>query len=97
MHIRRNLGILRMPLLYALLANVTEIMAIYVVYLAFGATVNPGAVILAYAIANFAGLVSVLPGGVSLQLITQHRWLDRLKLTLVILQTTESETQQISV
>jgi uncharacterized protein (TIRG00374 family) len=36
------------------------------VFLAFGETVNPGAVIIAYAVANFAGLVSVLPGGVGI-------------------------------
>jgi uncharacterized protein (TIRG00374 family) len=34
------------------------------VYVAFGHWVNLGAVILAYAVANFAGLISVLPGGV---------------------------------
>jgi uncharacterized protein (TIRG00374 family) len=39
-------------------------MAVYIVYVAFGHFVNFGAVILAYAVANFAGLVSVLPGGV---------------------------------
>jgi uncharacterized protein (TIRG00374 family) len=33
---------------------------------AFGEWVNFGAVILAYAVANFAGLVSVLPGGVGI-------------------------------
>lgn len=54
------------PLAYALLANVAEIMTIYAVYVAFGHYVNPGAVIIAYAIANFAGLVSVLPGGVGI-------------------------------
>jgi uncharacterized protein (TIRG00374 family) len=66
MHIRRNLDVLKRPLAYALGANVTEIAAIYVVYLAFGHVVNPGAVILAYAVANFAGLVSVLPGGIGI-------------------------------
>ncbi len=55
---------LKAPFWYALLANATEVLAIYVVYIAFGHIVNLGAVILAYAIANFAGLVSVLPGGV---------------------------------
>jgi uncharacterized protein (TIRG00374 family) len=35
-----------------------------VVYIAFGHFVNVGAVILAYAVANFAGLISVLPAGV---------------------------------
>ncbi len=57
---------LKIPFLYALLANITEVLALYVVYLAFGKFVNIGAVILAYSIANFAGLVSVLPGGVGI-------------------------------
>lgn len=52
------------PVAYALLANLCEILTIYIVYIAFGHWVNPGAVIIAYAVANFAGLISVLPGGV---------------------------------
>lgn len=64
--IKDNLGKLKNPFWYALLANVAEVMLIYVVYMAFGEFVNIGAVILAYAIANFAGLVSVLPGGVGI-------------------------------
>ena len=55
---------LKGPFWYALLANTTEVLALYMVYIAFGKFVNLGAVILAYAVANFAGLVSVLPGGV---------------------------------
>ncbi|HET7320261.1 MAG TPA: flippase-like domain-containing protein, partial [Candidatus Saccharimonadales bacterium] len=55
---------LQAPFLYALLMNATEVAAVYVVFAAFGHWINVGAVILAYAIANFAGLVSVLPGGV---------------------------------
>lgn len=66
MHIRRNLSQLRRPLISSFVTNITEIMAIYVVYIAFGNYVNPGAVVLAYAVANFAGLVSVLPGGVGI-------------------------------
>lgn len=66
LHIKRNLSGLKKPLFYALVANVTEIASIYTVYIAFGDLVNPGAVILAYAVANFAGLVSVLPGGVGI-------------------------------
>jgi uncharacterized protein (TIRG00374 family) len=57
---------LKAPFFYALLANVTEVLAVYVVYIAFGKLVNIGAVILAYAVANFAGLVSVMPGGVGI-------------------------------
>lgn len=57
---------LKQPLFWALLVNVAEVMTIYTVYAAFGYWVNPGAVIIAYAIANFAGLISVLPGGVGI-------------------------------
>jgi hypothetical protein len=55
---------LKKPFFYMMMANATEIAAIYVVYIAFGRLVNVGAVILAYAVANFAGLISVLPAGI---------------------------------
>lgn len=66
MEIKRNIRQLNRPLAYALLANLTEVLVIYCVYVAFGQWVNPGAVIIAYAVANFAGLISVLPGGVGI-------------------------------
>jgi uncharacterized protein (TIRG00374 family) len=62
--IRQNYKKLKMPLVHALFANLSEILCIYVVYIAFGQWVNLGAIIIAYSVANFAGLVSVLPGGV---------------------------------
>ena len=52
------------PFKWAMLVNITEISTIYVVYVAFGSFINPGALILAYGVANFAGLIAVLPGGV---------------------------------
>lgn len=64
--LKRSRHELTSPFWDALLANVTEILALYVVYIAFGQYVNIGAVILAYGVANFAGLVSVLPGGVGI-------------------------------
>lgn len=57
---------LKIPLVYALIANIAEVLTIYAVYIAFGEFVNIGAVIIAYAVANFAGLISVLPGGVGI-------------------------------
>ncbi len=54
---------LRAPLLWALLINLSAILSIYAVYVAFGEWVNLGAIVVAYSVANFAGLVSVLPGG----------------------------------
>jgi uncharacterized protein (TIRG00374 family) len=55
---------LKLPFLYMMLANLTELAGVYVVYIAFGRLVNIGAIILAYAVANFAGLISVLPAGI---------------------------------
>ena len=64
--LRDKLPQLKLPFYYATLANVTELATIYVVYIAYGQFVNPGAVIIAYALANFAGLVAVLPGGIGI-------------------------------
>ncbi|HSX07243.1 MAG TPA: lysylphosphatidylglycerol synthase transmembrane domain-containing protein [Candidatus Saccharimonadia bacterium] len=64
MVVRKDWRQLKWPFWQAFLANFWEVMAVYVVYVAFGHLVNVGAVILAYAVANFAGLVSILPGGV---------------------------------
>jgi len=66
MLIRKDKRRLKAPFFWALMANLWEVIAVYVVYIAFGHLVNFGAVILAYAIANFAGLVSVMPGGVGI-------------------------------
>lgn len=64
--IRKQYKKLKWPLVHALFANLSEILCIYVVYVAFGEFVNLGAIIVAYSVANFAGLVSVLPGGVGI-------------------------------
>jgi hypothetical protein len=54
------------PMYHATVSNIGEVATLYVVFLAFGEPVNPGAVIIAYAIANFAGLISILPGGIGI-------------------------------
>ncbi len=61
--IERQFRSLRAPFVWALVLNVSAILSIYAVYIAFNEWVNLGAIILAYSVANFAGLVSVLPGG----------------------------------
>ncbi len=60
----KKINDLKQPFIYAFFANLTEVMTVYTVYIAFGQPVNFGAVILAYAVANFAGLISILPGGI---------------------------------
>jgi len=64
--VKKDPKLLKRPFAFSLLSNAAEILTVYVVFLAFGLMVNPGAVILAYAVANFAGLISVLPGGVGI-------------------------------
>lgn len=64
MSVKDNWQALKMPFVWAMLMNLTELLTIIVVYAAFGQVVNPGAIIVAYAVANVAGLISVLPGGV---------------------------------
>jgi putative heme transporter len=54
------------PMFNVTVSNIGEVMTLYSVFLAFGEVVNPGAVIIAYALANFAGLISVLPGGIGI-------------------------------
>lgn len=63
-HVRKHWKDLRYPFFWTMLMNATEILTIFVVYLSFAELVNPGAIIIAYAVANIAGLVAVLPGGV---------------------------------
>ena len=62
--IHRDWRSLKWPMFWTLMMNLTELSTIMVVYFAFGRVVNFGAIIIAYAVANIAGLVAVIPGGV---------------------------------
>ena len=68
--VRKNWQKLRFPFLWTMFMNLTEVATIFVVYLSFGELVNPGAIIIAYAVANIAGLISIFPGGVGI-----YEWL----------------------
>lgn len=63
-HIRNNWQSLKTPFYWTMLMNLSELLTIFTVYLAFGSIVNPGAIIVAYAVASLAGLIAILPGGV---------------------------------
>jgi len=63
-NVRKNWKDLRYPFFWTMVMNFTEVLTIFVVYLSFGELINPGAIIIAYAVANVAGLVAVLPGGI---------------------------------
>jgi len=66
MILKQNWRRLKWPFIHTMVANATEIAKLYIVYVAFGEFVNVGAVILAYSVANFAGLISVLPAGIGI-------------------------------
>ncbi len=62
--IKKDSRSLKKVFFWALMINLTEVATAYLAYMALGELVNPGAVILAYAVASFAGLIAILPGGI---------------------------------
>ncbi len=50
--VRKNWKALRFPFFWTMVMNLTEIVTIFIVYLSFAEIVNPGAIIIAYAVAN---------------------------------------------
>ena len=61
--LRRDFGKMWSVVGWAVLANLAEIGVIYIAFVAHGEWINPGALIIAYAIATTAGLIAILPGG----------------------------------
>lgn len=55
---------LTVPFFFALAGNIMELCTLYIVFLALGVTINPGAMIISYATANASGAVSLIPGDV---------------------------------
>lgn len=60
--VMRNRAYLKQPFWWGLAGNVIELSILYVVFLALGVAPNPGVVIIAYAFANGAGFLSIIPG-----------------------------------
>lgn len=64
--VRRNPRAMWPVLKWAILTNLAEVSLLYIAFLAHGDWVNPGAVLIAYVVANSVGLISILPGGVGM-------------------------------
>jgi uncharacterized protein (TIRG00374 family) len=60
----KDMNLVKNLLKWSLVINITEVLTIYMVYVSFSQLINPGSLIIAYAVANFAGLIAILPGGV---------------------------------
>lgn len=60
----RRRDYMKSPLIWGFLNNIVEVATLYAVFLALGFATNPGVVILAYAVANAVGILSVVPGDI---------------------------------
>jgi uncharacterized protein (TIRG00374 family) len=64
--LRRKPRRMRKALLWGFLSCTAELALLYIAFVAHGEWVNPGAVIVAYVIANLVGFIAILPGGIGL-------------------------------
>lgn len=64
--LRKNPGRMRKAMWWGFLSSAAELLLLYIAFVAHGEWVNPGAVIVAYVIANLVGFIAILPGGIGL-------------------------------
>lgn len=62
--LRQNLGKMKSAFFWITFYSFIEVAILYVVFLAHGVWINPGAVVIAYVLATTAGLIAALPGGI---------------------------------
>lgn len=62
--VRQNLNKLSGAFVWITLSTILEVALLYAVFVAHGAWVNLGAVVVAFVIANTAGLIAAVPGGI---------------------------------
>lgn len=60
--ISKDISKLKQTFIWSLLINASELAMIYAVFVAYGEWINPGALILGYAVANFSGLIALFGG-----------------------------------
>lgn len=65
-YMEKNYKQLQPAFWHAFLMDMWEVLSVFVVFVAFGHVINIGVIILAYAVANLSGIISVLPGGAGL-------------------------------
>lgn len=72
------------PFMYALLSNVMEVTTLTLIFVALGADINVGKIIIAYAVANTAGAVSLIPGDVGVYEVALVATLSGIGLTVPV-------------
>lgn len=63
LEIRRDIRILGVPFIWAILANIADVALIYISFLALGISVNPAALFIAFGLSAIAGSLTATPGG----------------------------------
>ena len=63
LELRRDVKLLRTPLIWAIIFSVAEASLFWVTFWALGFPVNPAAIFIAYVLASVAGFIVVTPGG----------------------------------
>lgn len=61
--IKRDGRVLIVPFIWATIANMFDVILIWICFWALGTTVNPAAIFIAYGLSSIGGVVSALPGG----------------------------------
>jgi len=63
LEIKREKRILIVPFIWALLANIADVLLLIIAFWSLGASVNPAAIFIAFGLSSLAGGVSAIPGG----------------------------------
>lgn len=61
--IKREKGILWKPFIWALVANILDVLLIYIAFWSFGVQVSPAIIFIAFGLSSIVSAVSVTPGG----------------------------------
>jgi len=61
--IRRDLRVLTVPFIWATVANIMDVVLLFVAFWALGVTVNPAALFIAYGLSSIGGVIAATPGG----------------------------------
>jgi len=63
LELRQDKGLLKKPLVWGFVVNITDVAMFFVAFWALGILVNPATLLIAYGIAAISGLVMITPGG----------------------------------
>lgn len=63
LEIRRDIRVLVVPFIWAILANLADVALIFIAFWALGEPVNPAALFIAFGLSAIAGALTVTPGG----------------------------------